>query len=104
MGHGKRARPRKLGKKLRFIREKLLGLTQAAMAEELKKFGADSTLHSGYIADFENNKEREPSLLTLLAYSKLSMLTVNTLIDDKEVLNFDVYNENLRRVQGHFAP
>lgn len=104
MGHGKRNKPRRLGKKLRFVREKILGLSQAAMAEELKKFGADLTLHSGYIADYENNKDREPSLLTLLAYSKLTTLTVNVFIDDKVVLSFDVYNTNKERKRDENAP
>ena len=84
MGHGKRPRPKRLGSKLRHIREQLLGgITQAEMAKELIRHGADATLHSGYIADYENSRTREPSLLTLLAYSKASGLTVNVLIDDE---------------------
>jgi transcriptional regulator with XRE-family HTH domain len=83
MGHGRRPKPKKLGRKLREIRTKLLGLTQAEMAQQLIKHGAERTLHSGYIADYENDKSREPSLLALLAYSKLSGLSVNVLIDDK---------------------
>jgi transcriptional regulator with XRE-family HTH domain len=84
MGHGRRVRPKRLGGKLRYIRERLIGgITQAAMAEELIRHGADSTLHSGYIADYENNKSREPSLLTLLAYSKLTGLSINVFVDDE---------------------
>ena len=84
MGHGKRPRPKRLGNKLRHIREQLMGgMTQAAMAKELIRRGADSTLHSGYVADYENSRTREPSLLTLLAYSKASGLSVNLLIDDE---------------------
>ena len=84
MGHGKRPRPKRLGSKLRHVREQLMGgITQAAMAEELIRHGADSTLHSGYIADYENSKTREPSLLTLLAYSKLTGLSINVLVDDE---------------------
>jgi transcriptional regulator with XRE-family HTH domain len=83
MGHGKRPRPKKLGAKLRHIREQIFEVTQEEMAKRLCKFGADSTLHSGYIADYENNGSREPSLLTLLAYSKLTGISVNMLIDDE---------------------
>ena len=83
MGHGKRPRPAKLGMKLRYIRERILNITQAEMAKKLSEFGAGQKLHSGYIADYENTKDREPSLLTLLAYSKLSGISVNILIDDE---------------------
>jgi transcriptional regulator with XRE-family HTH domain len=83
MGHGKRPRPKSLGSKLRHIRECVLGITQEEMAKRLRKLGGDKTLHSGYIADYENNRSREPSLLTLLAYSKLTGISVNEFIDDK---------------------
>jgi transcriptional regulator with XRE-family HTH domain len=84
MGHGKRPRPKRLGSKLRHIREQLPGgMTQAEMAKELIRHGAETTLHSGYVADYENSKAREPSLLTLLAYSKVSGVSVNALIDDE---------------------
>jgi len=83
MGHGKRQRPKRLGLKLRHIREQGFEITQDEMAKKLRQFGADSTLHSGYIADYENNRSREPSLLTLLAYSKLTGISVNALIDDE---------------------
>ena len=83
MGHGKRPRPKRLGLKLRILREDFLQVTQQEMVAMLRKYGGDSTLHSGYIADYENNKSREPSLLTLLAYSKLTDVSVNVLIDDE---------------------
>jgi transcriptional regulator with XRE-family HTH domain len=83
MGHGKRPRPKRLGLKLRHIREQGFEITQDEMAKRLRQFGADGTLHSGYIADYENNRNREPSLLTLLAYSKLTGISVNALIDDE---------------------
>ncbi len=83
MGHGKRPRPKKLGSKLRFIREHVFGITQEEMAKRLRKLGGDKSLHSGYIADYENSRSREPSLLTLLAYSKLTGISVNEFIDDK---------------------
>lgn len=83
MGHGKRPRPAKLGVKLKHIRERILNVSQAEMAKKLSEFGAGQKLHSGYIADYENTKDREPSLLTLLAYSKLTGISVNMLIDDE---------------------
>jgi hypothetical protein len=82
MGHGKRQRPERLGIKLRSIRDSL-GLTQAEMVKRLQAFGADTTLHNGYVADYENSGSREPSLLTLLAYSKLSGVSINVLVDDE---------------------
>jgi transcriptional regulator with XRE-family HTH domain len=81
MGQGKRPRPKKLGGKLRDVRIGL-GISQGEMAQRLIKHGAEKTLHSGYIADYENDK-REPSLFTLLAYSRITGLSVNVLIDDK---------------------
>jgi transcriptional regulator with XRE-family HTH domain len=81
MGHAKRLRPKKLARKLKRIRESIK-ITQEEMAKRLRKLGADKTLHSGYVADYENNGSREPSLLTLLAYSKLTGISVNVLIDD----------------------
>jgi len=83
MGHGKRKRPKKLGAKLRHIREHIFDITQEEMSKRLHKFGVDKTLHSGYVSDFENNRGREPGLLTLLAYSKLTGISVNVLIDDE---------------------
>jgi hypothetical protein len=83
MGHG-RPKPKKLGVKLRKVRTNLLGgLTQAEMAEQLIKHGAEPALHSGYISDCENDRSRAPSFLTLLAYSNATGLSVNVFIDDK---------------------
>jgi transcriptional regulator with XRE-family HTH domain len=82
MGQRKKQRPKKLGIKLRSIRESL-GITQDEMAKRLKILGADATIHSGYIGDFETTDKREPGLLTLLAYSRISGISVNVLIDDE---------------------
>jgi transcriptional regulator with XRE-family HTH domain len=82
MGQRKKQRPKKLGIKLRSIRESL-GITQDEMAKRLKILGADTTIHSGYIGDFETTDKREPGLLTLLAYSRISGISVNVLIDDE---------------------
>lgn len=80
MGRKAQKRPKHLGRKLVQIRRHI-GATQAKMAEMLRYFGAEETTHSGYVADFETS-QRVPSLFTLLAYSKLTGLSVNALIDD----------------------
>jgi transcriptional regulator with XRE-family HTH domain len=81
VGQGRRPRPKKLAKKLRAIRIRL-DFTQEQIAKRLIEHRADKTLHSGYIAEYESGK-REPSLLTLLAYSEITGLSVNVLIDDR---------------------
>jgi transcriptional regulator with XRE-family HTH domain len=79
MGRSTRARPKRLGAKLRQIRTSL-GLTQPEMIKALGVKGA--RLHPSNISEFESNR-REPSLLVLLAYSNLSGHTINDLVDDK---------------------
>jgi len=81
MGYRRRPQPRKLKTKLRRIRLNL-GVTQEEMANLLKKHDAESTIHSGYVADFESGK-REPSLLVLLAYARVAGISTDVLIDDK---------------------
>jgi transcriptional regulator with XRE-family HTH domain len=81
MGRSQRSRPKHLARKLREIREQR-ALTQTQMVKELKRFGLKrERIYAATISQFESNK-REPSLLVLLAYSKLSNIPVNTLIDD----------------------
>lgn len=79
---GRRAikRPKKLGSKLGQIRKRI-GVTQAKMAELLQRFGAEETTHSGYVADFETS-QRVPSVFTLLAYSRMTGISINYLVDD----------------------
>ena len=84
MGRTRRPQPKKLKKKLRDIRAGL-GLTQDQMAKELRRHGAEPAIHSGYVADFEAGK-REPSLLVILAYSRLMYISTDLLIDDKRHL------------------
>jgi transcriptional regulator with XRE-family HTH domain len=74
MARYRRKRPKKLAGKLRELRLRL-GMTQIELA---KKLGTDS----GAISRFETGK-REPSLLEILAYSQLSGVGVEVLIDDK---------------------
>ncbi len=64
MGTGARRRPEHLAAKLREIREGL-GLSQG---ELVKRLGLSEHLRRGKISEFERG-EREPDLLTLLAYA-----------------------------------
>jgi transcriptional regulator with XRE-family HTH domain len=74
MARYKRKSPKKLAKKLRELRLRL-GMTQEELARLLKT-------DSGSISRFETGK-REPSLLEILEYSKLSGVSINELVDDK---------------------
>ena len=78
MGRAHRSRPNRLGEKLRVIR-KHFGLTQQALIDRL---GVKESLYPSSISLFEQDG-REPSLLVLLAYSKLAGVTINDLVDDK---------------------
>lgn len=78
MGRSNRVRPKKLGEKLKSIREHL-GLTQEQMVEKLTH--PESKLHSQNISGFEKN-EREPNLIILLAYARLAEISTDNLIDD----------------------
>ena len=78
MGRATREKPARLAEKLLQIRL-ALGLSQTGMLENL---GISEKGYRHYISDFENGK-REPSLLVLLAYSKLTRLSINVLVDDE---------------------
>jgi transcriptional regulator with XRE-family HTH domain len=77
MGRQPRPKPRRLGKKLKAIREQKLGLSQTQMCAALK-------LKIGYsaISQYEQDK-REPPLPVLLKYARLSGVSVEAIIDDK---------------------
>jgi transcriptional regulator with XRE-family HTH domain len=94
MGHRRRPQPKKLKSKLRGVRASL-GITQEEMANLLKRNNAESSLHSGYIADYESGK-REPSLLALLAYAKIAQISTDVLINDK----LDLHRDSLHREVG----
>lgn len=81
MGRRSRTQPKRLKHKLRAIRSKM-GITQQGMADSLKVHAPNEFIDSGYISQFENGK-REPSLIVLLAYSKLTGVSINVLVDDK---------------------
>ena len=63
----------------------MLGITQEEIAKRLIRRGAETTISSGAVADFENGK-REPSLLALMAYARLAGISTDLLIDDKSAL------------------
>lgn len=79
MGQSRRPRPARLALKLRRIRE-LLGLSQEQMADRLKH--VKSPPQPGHISEFERGK-REPSLLVLVAYARVSGVLVDELVDDE---------------------
>ena len=78
MGGAKRARPERLGEKLRIIREHF-DCSLAGMAERLSK--DNLTVNRTDISRYELS-QREPPLPLILAYSKLANVYVEVLIDD----------------------
>ena len=79
MGRAHRSRPHRLGKKLQLIRIRL-GLTQSELIKRLAD--KNEVLYPSSISLIERGG-REPSLLVLLAYSKLARVSINDLVDDK---------------------
>lgn len=77
MGRGVRLRPKKLGKKLKQIRE-MLELSQVGMAKALDF----PTVHPTNISGYELGK-REPPYPVLLKYARLVGTSTDVLIDDK---------------------
>jgi len=75
MGHKPRYRPQQLPAKLRQIRE-ALGLSQSHLARLL-----NVGVNAPRVCEYEKGT-REPSLITLLAYSYLIGICANDLIDD----------------------
>lgn len=76
MGH-RRPRPERIGEKLRQIRN-ALDISQPLMPARLGMLG----MHPGRISEYECN-EREPSLLTLLAYADLAGIHLEDIVNDK---------------------
>jgi transcriptional regulator with XRE-family HTH domain len=81
MGQKKRTQPEKLKIKLKTIRVKM-EVSQQKMVELLSYYAPNEVIVPGYISDFEAGK-REPSLIVLLAYSKLTGVSINVLVDDE---------------------
>ena len=73
-----RPKPKRLAEKLRQIRE-TLGLSQTEM---LRSLGLEEEMKYARISEYETG-QREPSLLTLLAYSRLAGIHMEVLADDE---------------------
>ena len=81
MGKKPRTKPRRLGKKLRQIRE-TLGLSQNEM---LRRAGLDKKYGRNNLSNYELDK-REPPYPILLGYSHVSGIPINVILDDKLAL------------------
>jgi transcriptional regulator with XRE-family HTH domain len=81
MGTSRRAIPKRLPAKLRFIRE-VLGFSQEQVIEKIKELGVIGKLDRSYVSGWESGK-REPTLEVLLHYSELAGVWVNAIIDDE---------------------
>ena len=75
----RRAVPKKLGKKLRQIRERL-GMSQREIVVALNY--KDTPLRSSQISQYENG-QREPTMMLVLAYARLARVPMEVLVDDK---------------------
>lgn len=75
----RRAMPKKLGKKLRQIREGL-GMSQRQIVDALKY--KDTPLRASQISQYENG-QREPTMMLVLAYARLAKVPMEALVDDK---------------------
>jgi transcriptional regulator with XRE-family HTH domain len=73
-----RLKPARLADKLRQIRD-ALGLSQTEM---LKRLALDSSMKYARISEFEQG-QREPNLMTLLAYARVASVHVEDIIDDE---------------------
>ena len=75
MGNVRRERPKRLGRKLLAVRQRL-GVSQTEMANRLKL--KTYTVISSY-----EHGTREPNLMTLLRYARLIGVSMDVLVDDK---------------------
>jgi transcriptional regulator with XRE-family HTH domain len=73
-----RPKPKRLAEKLRQIRL-ALGLSQTEM---LKRLGLEEEMKYARISEYETG-QREPSLLTLLEYSRAAGVHMEVLADDE---------------------
>ena len=83
MGSKPQHRPKKLGQKLRQIRE-ALGLSQSEMSRHLAAVHSLKTARSR-ISEYESGA-REPPLAILLAYGRVARVHLESLIDDEAIL------------------
>jgi len=71
--------PKKLGKKLKQIREGL-GMSQREIVKALNY--KDTPLRASQISQYENG-QREPTMMLVLAYARLANVPMECLVDDK---------------------
>jgi len=76
MGRTPRDRPKRLGRKLLQIRQRL-GMSQTEMSKAL-----GLKVHYSAVSNFEHGS-REPDLLIVLRYARLARVPMETLVDDK---------------------
>ena len=73
-----RPRPQRLASKLRQIREGL----ELSQTQMLIRLGLEDSMHYGRISQYEND-EREPTLMTLLAYAHVAAVHLEDIVDDE---------------------
>ncbi len=73
-----RPRPQRLASKLREIRERL----ELSQTQMLVRLGLEDSMHYGRISQYEND-EREPTLMTLLAYARVAAVHLEDIVDDE---------------------
>ena len=73
-----RPRPLRLASKLRQIRERL----ELSQTQMLVRLGLEDSMHYGRISQYEND-EREPTLMTLLAYARVAAVHLEDIVDDE---------------------
>lgn len=79
MGQAPRNRPKRLGEKLRQIRE-ALGLSQKEMAKQLAERTGFKITRT-HVSNYERDRV-EPFLETTLAYARLASVEMNEMADD----------------------
>jgi transcriptional regulator with XRE-family HTH domain len=99
MGKYPRQKQKRVGEKLRQIRE-VLGLSQSDIVRE---FDLPENYQRGMISNYEND-HREPPLFILLSYAKLSGVCLDEIVDDEvdlpKVLPVKGRHHNLRKSTG----
>jgi len=71
--------PKKLGKKMKQIREGL-GMSQREIVKALNY--KDTPLRASQISQYESG-QREPTMMLVLAYARLANVPMEYLVDDK---------------------